>query len=94
MQVTVRGKRYCLRFVSRLGTKEKPLLGLCDPPSAKAKIIRIVKGLEPKTELEIVLHEVGHACHWDLDEAAIAESAEAMAHILWKLGWRKQEQAR
>lgn len=93
MQVTVRGKRYCLRFVSRLGTKNKPLLGLCDPPSAKAKIIRVVKGLDPKTELRIVLHEVGHACHWDLAEEAIDEASDAMAHILWKLGWRKQDQS-
>ena len=94
MQFDVRGRRYNFRFVTRLGrtkvgAKYLPVLGLCDPPDKQRKHIRVVRGMEPKQELEIVLHELNHACFWDLDEAAITEAAMSQADALWKLGWRK-----
>jgi hypothetical protein len=35
-----------------------------------------------------VIHELLHAAHWDLDELAVEETAEDLARVLWKLGYR------
>jgi hypothetical protein len=36
--------------------------------------------------IEALLHEMLHAGHWDLDEAAVDETARDMAKILAKCG--------
>lgn len=45
--------------------------------------------MRDKTTLEILIHEILHAANWDLDEHAIQETAEDLANILWKLGYRR-----
>lgn len=41
-----------------------------------------------KRKLAAIVHEILHACLWDLDEDAIEEADESMTDALWALGYR------
>jgi len=45
--------------------------------------------LTGERELEVLIHEMLHACHWDLDEEAITETSEDLARVLFRLGYRR-----
>lgn len=81
-QVTVRGQRWRLRFVPNLGDK----FGECDYGQ---RVIRIAQGQSEEEELDTLIHELLHAAYPDLEESAIHQTAEAVAGVLWRLGWRK-----
>lgn len=61
--------------------------GLCD---ASKRLITIKRSLSGERELDVLIHEMLHACHWDLDEQAITETASDLARVLTRLGYRKQ----
>jgi hypothetical protein len=82
--LTIRGSRWKVRWVNNLGDN----FGVCD--YAKREL-RIAKGQEVTTELDTVVHELLHAALPDLDEPAIAETAEALATALVKLGFVKDD---
>jgi hypothetical protein len=88
LTVTINGKRWKLRFVD---ASELPRGkgGLCDPPDAKGKTIRIWEGyLKPgKRRLLIhrLAHEWAHASRWHEDEGFVEESSGDLANILDKL---------
>lgn len=86
MQVNLMGRRYQLVF-TKLGREQAR--GSCDPPSIRGKQIRIDERLSGEEELEVVLHELLHACDWRADEEHIEQQASDMARVLWRLGWRK-----
>ena len=66
--------------------------GSCDPPEFKGKKVKIsTKVPKGETELDTIIHEVMHACYFDLAEEAVDESASDLARILWRLGYRKVE---
>ena len=77
-----RGKRWKVRVVR---IKD---LGDCEAPNALDKLIRILPG-KTRTALDIAIHEALHACLWDLDDEAVAETATCITKLLWKLEWRK-----
>lgn len=87
MQVIVRGKKWAMRWVNRLADGN---LGDCSPPDEPGRVIRIARGQSPESELDTIIHEILHAAHWDLNEEAVEETAEDIARVLWKLGYRKQ----
>lgn len=87
MFVTLMGRRYRLQFC-RLGRQQAR--GTCDPPSIRGKQIRIDERLADEEQLEVILHELLHACDWRADEDHITEQAEDMARVLWRLGYRRQ----
>lgn len=60
--------------------------GLCD---YHGRTIKIRKSLRGERQLEVIIHELLHGCHWDLDEVAITETAEDLARVLYRLGYRK-----
>lgn len=62
--------------------------GLCEPPGRPGKRIKIRKDMGAKDELETLIHEMLHACYWDLDEKAVEEAARDIARALWRLGYR------
>jgi hypothetical protein len=62
--------------------------GLCDPPDMKNKTIRIAARMAGVERLEAVIHESLHACFWDMSEGATKETAESIALLLWKMGYR------
>ena len=62
---------------------------MCDPPNEPGKRIRIRQGLKGERELDTLIHELMHAAHWDLDEQAVNDTAEDIARVLWRLGYRR-----
>lgn len=43
-------------------------------------------------ELDTIIHEGLHACT-ELEEEAVNETARDVAWLLWRLGWRKEDDA-
>jgi len=84
MQITIRGKRWKLRFC-RLRNNH----GECDSPATNSKQIRISHRIRDERLLDVLIHEGLHACHWDLDEEAVDRSAKDLARMLWRLGYRR-----
>ena len=83
-----RGQRWRVEHVKKL----KGADGDIDDPSTTGKVLRLKEGLPPVRELECAIHEGLHGCFWDLDEAAITQSATDLARWLWRLGYRKIHQ--
>lgn len=91
MRVQIRGRSWLLREVgpNEMQHSGDNPRGECDPPDAKRKEIRILKGMGDKEKLEVVLHEMIHAAAWDWAEEAVEETAHDMARVLYRLGWRQ-----
>ena len=89
MIVRLVGKRWRLQFVPRLADD-----GRCDPPDRPHKTISIARRLRGERQLDVLLHELLHACNWQLDEEHITQTATDIARVLWRLGYRKGESAR
>ena len=53
-------------------------------------LLRSRLGLDDE-ELEILIHEMLHACFWDLDEEVVSEVGRDLSKALWKMGYRKQK---
>ena len=60
--------------------------GLCDPNN---RTLTIRPKLSGERELDVAIHEMLHACHDDLAEEAVTETASDIARCLWRLGYRK-----
>lgn len=86
MRVNIRGRAWQLQFVAL-----KDCDGFCDPPDAKSKRIRVKRSLAEPRRLEVLIHEMLHACSWDTAEEAITDSARDIAAVLWKLGYRRSD---
>ena len=82
MRVRLRDKYFRLDF-ERLPPNAD---GLCD---FHGRSIKVRKSLRGERQLEVIIHELLHGCHWDLDEQAITETAEDLARVLYRLGYRK-----
>lgn len=63
--------------------------GWCAAPTADARVIRVARNLPPQELLEVVAHEVLHACAWSLDEEVVSHYGEEVAKaLLWALEQR------
>ena len=80
------GKRWALRFVPRLHAD-----GRCDAPDVRGKQILIANRLRGKRQLDVLIHEMLHACNWQIDESYISQMASDIAQVLWRLGYRRDE---
>lgn len=92
MRVTILGKCWDLKFVSKKEMKDRGMSrawGYCDPPDAARKEIVILDSLKPETELEVLAHEVAHAADWSKDEQWIEDFAIDLARILTRLGYSR-----
>lgn len=85
----IRGVSYTVEEGHRL----KGVWGDSDQPWAVKPRIRIVKGVRGLSELEVLLHEGLHAAYPDLDEEAVKESGRDLAAMLYKLGYRRVDDA-
>lgn len=83
MLVTIRGKRYRLRFVP--GLKH---YGMCDAPDKAGKEIKVRRSLRGQLKLDTIIHECLHAALWDLGEESIDQAATDIARVLTRLGYR------
>lgn len=94
MRIKILGKVWNLLFVpaSELTARGKSTTdrGDCEHPTKKGKRIRVLKGMDPLEELEVVIHECLHAAEWNMDEDWVDATGGDIAKVLWKLGWRKQ----
>lgn len=92
MIVTLLGKRWRLIFgpLGRHRTDDGGRVdGWCDDPSRPRKSILIDSRLSGQRELDVLLHEMMHACDWAKDEEFITRQATDIAKVLWKLGYRR-----
>lgn len=80
---TIRGRRW---RVDGLRNVRRPALGECASPP---RVLRIPVDGDTLDELDTIIHEALHAAT-ELDETAVSETAEAVARLLWRLGWRKE----
>ena len=82
----LRGKRY--KIIKTLNLPRESW-GICTDPSFTKREIKIHKKLKGAKEFEILIHEMLHACFWDIDENVIKEAGKDIAKALWKMGYRK-----
>lgn len=94
MRITLLGKRWILRFLplGRLRSNNERINGLCDAPSNPGKEILIDNRLVGCELLEVLLHEMMHAADWQKSEEYIAWQARDIAAVLWKLGYRRNDE--
>lgn len=85
MKVKILGKCWNLIRCQLPGDRD----GDCNSPSDIQKSIRVRSSLTGKREMEVLLHELLHAADWHKDETWVATVASDVAHILWRLGYRK-----
>jgi len=75
----------------RLGrVKQRGELGGCEGPHVPGREIDIPADGDTENELSTIIHEALHACLWDIDEEAIDTTADDIARLLWRLGWRNE----
>lgn len=87
--ITLRGKRYKFEKSGILYKKDR---GYCTDPKDTQRKIKIHKDLYDQEELEVTIHEMLHACFWDIDEDVIAEVGDDISRALWRIGYRKIEE--
>ena len=85
VRVKIRGKYWRLRTTGKL---KHP--GECHAPWKKNKQILINKNVKSGSlaALDVMCHELLHACVWDLSEETIRETATSVAKVLYDLGAR------
>lgn len=66
-------------------------LGQCSDPNVSNRVIKIAKGLDEKELMEVAIHEALHACGWILDEEFVDLTAQDIATLLYKLGYRLEK---
>lgn len=91
-RITLRQKYYRVVLVSKLGSEDNPALGDCSDPNKKGKVIRYFCGMKGETRLDVIIHEMLHACFWDVAEEGVEESACDIAKILWNLGYHMSDE--
>ena len=94
MRIMLLGKRWVLRFLSLAKYRHEGhrVDGLCDPPDVQNKEILIESRLQGKTMLETLIHEMLHAMCHQLSEEAVTAIAHDLAQVLWRLGYRRENE--
>jgi len=64
--------------------------GYCTDPSFSNRVIKVHSQLTGDQELEFIIHEMIHACFWDLDEAVVKEVGQDLSKALWRMGYRRE----
>ncbi len=90
MTVKLMDKRYQLVFQPPpVDHNDASVVGYCEPPDTPHKRIVVDGSLTGRDRLEVILHELLHGAHWQIDEDVIEIAAHAYAVILWdRLGYR------
>ena len=83
---TFRGSKFQIYFRA---PKNRNHLGTC---CAENKEIEIRPNQIGKDMLSCIIHESLHACYPDLVDVAIDDTAESIAILLWKLGYRVKDE--
>lgn len=87
MRIKLLGKLWDLVVVPRQAAE-----GQCDAPSVRSKQIRIARRCRGQHRLDVILHELLHAAAFhQFDEQWVDELATDMARVLWRLGYRDND---
>ena len=63
--------------------------GDIDSPTHKApRCLRVRRGMTPHDHMNVVIHEILHACDWRKSEVWVEETAKDIRNVLWKMGYR------
>lgn len=91
MIVSLLSRRWKLVFrpLGRIKFDGEGIRGYCSSPDQPNKTIEIDSRLEGEEELEVLLHEMGHAANWSLSEEHITQQSRDIAKVLWRLGYRR-----
>ena len=82
------GKRWRVRFLPA-AVFSRGCDGDC---SIRSNTIRIKRNLKGRSMLESLIHETLHAAHWQIAEECVAETADDLARLLWRLGYRRENE--
>ena len=93
MIITILKRRWRVLRPRQITCDGEPQHGDCDSPDRPNKAIRIIKSLRDRVELETFLHEMLHASDWSKDESWVEEVAHDISQSLWRLGYRRIEDA-
>lgn len=88
MRIQLRGRRWILVRHNRL----RQLDGTCDIEWQRRKRIVVSAQLTGRVELETFIHEMSHACFWDIDEPVITQQSRGIASVLWAAGCRRSQE--
>jgi hypothetical protein len=78
------GKRFTIKHCNLLRTAK--CLGLAH---FEKKTLYIPTDGDTQDELETIVHEACHGAFPFIAEEEITDGAEAIARLLWRLGWRR-----
>jgi hypothetical protein len=98
-KVKMRGVIYSVEFVDRfrfrkdIGRKFRQV-GDCDEPTSARPTIRVSNDLKQSETLEILIHEMLHACCFDLKEETVTQTARSIQRALYALGYRLVKQGK
>jgi len=81
---TFNGHRFDVRFYD-----PGEIDGLCDSPIGQGPTLRVFADLNTRKGLETVIHESLHAEGWAKTEQVVERTAQEIASLLWRLGYRK-----
>ena len=86
--IVLRKHRYRVVLATRLGSDDLPLNGDCSNPQESNRLIRYALGLRGEERLDILIHEMLHACFWDVKEEGVAEASTDIAKTMYRIGYR------
>jgi len=89
-QIVLRGKRYRINLASTLGPESDPVYGRCSSPNDPGRIIQYDVSLTGQRRLDVFIHEMLHACFWDISEEGIQFASIDIAKSLWRFGYRME----
>lgn len=90
-RICLRKRRYRVLLATKLGAADEPLDGDCSNPTFPDRMIRYYVGLKGERRLDVLIHEMLHACFWDVREEGIGEASTDVARVLWKVGYRNED---
>jgi hypothetical protein len=90
-RICLRGRRYRILLATKLGSDNAPLDGDCSNPIYPDRIIRYYVGLRGENRLNVLIHEMLHACFWDVREEGIEEASTDASRVLWRVGYRNDD---
>lgn len=87
MWVRFRGKRYNVRILDTWRGRDvkNSQTGHCTSPLEKNRKIFLKPTRTAKERFETAIHESIHACHWDLHEDAVSETARNITSYAFEL---------
>lgn len=84
MHVVINGKRWEYSEVPYLGKDENgdKYKGHCDAPNVKNKTIKVLKSLNGREKLDVLIHEALHAGLWHIDEEYVEMLGTDLARFI------------